>query len=144
VSLLWRPIGAHGEAYPAWVRALKKSSGVYAIRVPSSSSFFGLISSPAEVLYVGESHTGNLYATLTRHFQHWSRGTHRKRGFWQASEKYAPRQTDPGHTYRREAVEVAVKVSNVEGRAQTWQAAWIKSLRPRDNVAIVDADPVPF
>lgn len=134
----WRPLGAAGEPYPAWVRALQKSksSGVYAIR--RRGWVF------QTVLYVGESHTGNLYSTLTRHFQAWSRGGSPKRKFWQESERYAPRQTDPGHTYERAAVEVAVR-TGTRAQAVQWQADWIKRLSPTDNVQYVEPlEEVPF
>lgn len=56
-NLSYRPVGGRGEPYPEWVRALKGKSGVYVIR------------ERGEVVYVGESHAGRLYETLTRHFQ---------------------------------------------------------------------------
>lgn len=123
----WRPMGNAGEPYPAWVRALKGKSGVYAIRR------VGWLTS--EVVYVGESHTGNLYKTLTRHFQAWRRG--KKWWFGQ----YVPEQTDPGHTYERSKVEVAVKVAPAS-RAVSLQEDWIARLKPRDNVQQVEE--VPF
>lgn len=52
----WRAIGKDGEDYPAWLRAAARKSGVYAIRTR------GLLFTT--VVYVGESHTGNLYKTL--------------------------------------------------------------------------------
>ncbi len=58
-SLVYRPVGEVAEPYPDWVRALRGHSGVYVIRDRASG----------ETLYVGESHTGRLYQTLTRHFQ---------------------------------------------------------------------------
>lgn len=123
----WRPIGNAGDAYPAWVRALKGKSGVYAIR------HNGLLFST--VLYVGESHTAALYKTLTRHFQSWRRG----KSWWFGT--YAPAQTDPGHTYERGSVEVAVRTSS-SSRALSLQADWIARLKPRDNVQL--AEEVPF
>jgi excinuclease UvrABC nuclease subunit len=126
----WRSIGERGAAYPAFIRALDGKSGVYAIRRA------GLLFTT--VLYVGESHTGNLYKTLTRHFQSWHRGPKR----WFVGQ-YAPAQTDPGHTYEREpAVEVRVQVSR---RAVALQTKWIRELKPRDNRALVDElEPAPF
>lgn len=58
----YRPIGASGDAYPEWVRALKGKAGVYIIREIETR----------EVVYVGSSE-GRLYDTLTRHFQTWRR-----------------------------------------------------------------------
>ena len=60
-SLNYRPIGAGGR-YPDWVRALRGKSGVYLIRERQRDG-----SNP--VVYIGESHAGRLYQTLTRHFQ---------------------------------------------------------------------------
>lgn len=119
----WRSIGTTGEAYPKWLRALKRTSGVYAIRTK------GILWST--VVYVGESHTGNLYKTLTRHFQTWSRN----KKFWRGA--FAPAQTDPGHTYARGDCEVAIETCS-RGRALVLQAEWIAKLKPRDNRAGVD------
>lgn len=90
-------------AYPSWVRALKGKSGVYVIRSTNNK----------QVLYVGESHTGRLYETLTRHFQSWSGRT-------------------AGVTYGRGSVVVAVKVTTA-GRAVATQNGLICDLKPRDN-----------
>lgn len=127
----WRPVGKPDADYPLWLRNLKGKSGVYAIRV---RGLFG-----ATVVYVGESHTGGLYKTLTRHFQTWHRG----KKFWQG--QYSPEQTDPGHTYNRSDCEVAVRVSS-RSRALDLQARWIKRLKPRDNVVTPEppAEEVPF
>ena len=124
----WIAIGGAGDPYPKAIRALKGKSGVYAIR-----SKPGIIFGP-RVLYVGESHTGNLYGTLTRHFQQWRRGPKR----WFVGD-YAPAQTDPGHSYDRSDCEVMVKVAGGAGRAVLLQAAWIKGYKPRDNRAGEDA-----
>lgn len=61
-GLIYRPIGATGERYPDWIRALDGKSGVYVIREIQRDG-------SAETVYVGESHSGRLYDTLTRHFQ---------------------------------------------------------------------------
>lgn len=123
----WRPLGA-GPGFPLWLRNLRGKSGVYAIRV--RGVLFG-----STVVYVGESHTGGLYKTLTRHFQSWSR----RKQFWRGG--YSPAQTDPGHTYDRARVEVAVAIT-AKSAAVARQAAWIRSLSPRDNV--IGAPEVPF
>ena len=47
--------------YAPWVRELKDRNGVYVIRDALDG----------DVYYVGESHSGRLYSTLTRHFQFW-------------------------------------------------------------------------
>jgi hypothetical protein len=126
----WRTVGTSG-AYPAWLRALVKSSGVYAIRCGG------------RVLYVGESHKGALKKTIVRHFQSWTRsGSSRHKqsllGWLFGSS------TDPGRTYDRSACEVCVQTCAgwPSPASLNLQAAWIKRLRPRDNIQ--GADPVPF
>lgn len=126
-KITWYPLGGASDAYPQVIGKLKKSSGVYAIR------HRGWLSKT--VVYVGESHSGNLYKTLVRHFQAWNRG----KGWW--TGQYAPAQTDPGHTYDRASHEVAFRVAS-PARALALQAAWIASLKPRDNVIIPEK--VPF
>ncbi len=128
MSERWQAIGAPGEAYPAWVRALRGKSGTYAIRKRA-----GWLSSAA-VWYVGESHSGNLYETLTRHFQHWRRG----KSWWVGA--YRPAQSDPGHTYDRSDVEVMVRVGTPTA-ALACQERWIARLSPRDNRAHLEAAP---
>lgn len=125
----FRPLGDAG-AYPSWIRTLRGKSGVYAIRV-SELLFF------SRVAYVGESHTGNLYGTLTRHFQRWGR---QKRNWWEG--QFTPKATDPGHSYDRRNAAVAVLVCG-KYEAVDLQAAWIAKLSPRDNVAGVLED-APF
>lgn len=121
----WRPIGTAGERYPAWLRALNGKHGVYAIRRR------GLIFTTN--LYVGESHTGALYKTLTRHFQRWNRAKG-SRDWWRRTAAYRPEQTDPGHTYERTSeIEVAIEVARSREHALELQAAWIEKLDPRDN-----------
>jgi hypothetical protein len=83
------------------------------------------------IVYVGESHSGRLADTLTRHFQAWNRD----KKFWRG--QYAPDQTDPGHTYPRESCEVAYELCS-KNKAVELQRAWIRRLKPRDNVALVD------
>lgn len=101
--------------YAPWVHALKqnKSSGVYVIRRRSSG----------EVVYIGESHTGQIYKTMTRHFQSWN----------------LPGES--GKTYSRGTHEVAVIVTP-PGRAVAEQDDLITRLAPRDNV--IGAEPEPY
>lgn len=105
--MAWRELGRGGE-YPGWLRALRGRSGVYLIR---ERSWFGL--GAWAVVYVGESHTGRLYQTLTRHFQQWSGPT-------------------AGPTYVRGDVEVRV-IPLAADRAVAAQDRLIRRLRPRDN-----------
>ncbi len=125
----YRRVGARGDAYPDWVRALKDRSGVYIIRDAETH----------ETLYVGSS-TGRLYDTLTRHFQIWRRW----KGFWagQFAEGH-----DPGLTYDRSKVEVAVRLTRAD-QALDEEARLIQRLRPRDNLlgqpSDRDDEEVPF
>jgi hypothetical protein len=124
-SLSYRPIGERGAPYPEWIRNLRGESGVYVIRDRSTS----------EVLYVGESHTGKLYETLTRHFATWRRW----KRFWRG--QYAEGH-DPGLTYERSTVEVATRVTT-PSRAIDEEARLIRRLSPRDNLR-GQPDDVPF
>jgi hypothetical protein len=122
---VYRPVGQRGEPYPLWLRRLKGQSGVYVIRQEGR---------PA---YIGESHTGRLYETLTRHFQTWRRRKH----FWKGG--YAEGH-DPGLTYDRDSVEVAVRVTSANDAIEE-EARLIERLRPRDNLlGQSEADEVPF
>ena len=105
MSLEFRPV-KEGHTGAEWLRALKGKSGVYVIREPG---FFG------KVLYCGESHTGRLYSTLLRHFQHWTGKT-------------------AGPTFPVSKVEVAV-VRCPAARALDLQNAMIAEYRPKHNVA---------
>jgi hypothetical protein len=113
-SLVYRQIGASGERYPAWVRELDGKAGVYIIRDGDSH----------EILYVGSS-SGRLYDTLTRHFQQWRRA----KTFWKG---YASAH-DPGVTYDRGSVEVAVRITS-PSVALDEEMRLISRLAPRDNL----------
>jgi hypothetical protein len=123
-GLVYRPVGRPGEPYPRWLRRLKGKSGVYVIRQDGAP------------LYVGESHANRLPETLTRHFQLWRRA----KSFWkgQYSEGH-----DPGVTYDRDAVEVAVRVTSPDEAIQE-EARLIERLRPRDNLIGQPHTEVPF
>ena len=125
-SLTYRPVGESG-AYPQWVRDLRGEAGVYLIRDAETH----------ELLYVGSS-AGRLYDTLTRHFQAWRRF----KGFWRG--QYAEGH-DPGLTYDRGDVEVAVRLTR-PGDSLDEESRLIHRLRPRDNVIGQPADDeaVPF
>jgi hypothetical protein len=126
-SLVYRPIGASGEPYPGWVRALKGKSGVYVIREIGG-----------DIVYVGSS-TRRLYDTLTRHLQQWRRW----KGFWKG---HYGEGHDPGLTYARDSVEVAVRLTS-PSEALDEELRLIARLRPRDNLlGRVDEaeEPIPF
>jgi hypothetical protein len=117
-GFIYRPVGSPGEAYPQWVRELRGKSGVYVIRETDDSG-------NAETVYVGSS-VGRLYETLTRHFQAWRRW----KGFWKG--QYGEGH-DPGLTYPRDGVEVAVRITKPDD-ALDEEARLIRRLRPRDNL----------
>lgn len=110
----YRPVGDRGEPYPEWIRALKDEAGVYVIRDAETH----------EVLYVGSS-AGRLYDTLTRHLQTWRR----YKGFWRGQYGEG---SDPGLTYPRGDVEVAVRLTSPDD-ALDEEMRLIARLRPRDN-----------
>jgi murein DD-endopeptidase MepM/ murein hydrolase activator NlpD len=128
-GLVFRPVGSSGEPYPKWLRGLRGQSGVYFIRERSADG------NESELVYIGQSQAGRLYETLTRHFQTWRRA----KGFWRGYS-----ENDPGMTYARERVEVAVRITT-PSRALEEEARFIRAMRPRDNVLGLhdDAD-VPF
>ncbi|MEO7732085.1 MAG: hypothetical protein ABIY55_14015, partial [Kofleriaceae bacterium] len=113
-------IGAPGEPYPPWIRALNDKSGVYVIRETQRDG-------SEVIVYVGESHTDRLYHTLTRHFQTWRRS----KKFW--TGQYGGQGHDPGLTYPRARVAVAVRVLPSH-RAIEEEARLIARLGPRDNL----------
>jgi len=131
-KLIYRPVGEAGT-YPEWLRALKGKSGAYVIRE------LRWLARP-QVVYVGESHTGRMYQTITRHFQQW-----RRNKTWWLHQ--LGRLHDPGTTYDRGSVEVAVRLTRAGSPAIDEQARLIDRLRPRDN-AIGWSDPeaevIPF
>ena len=120
-ALKYRPVGGSGEPYPDWIRMLAGKSGVYILREIQRDG-------STEVVYVGQSSTGRLYQTLTRHFQTWRRA----KKFW--TGQYTGSQShDPGLTYDRDRVTVAVRVVPA-ARALAEEARLIARLRPRDNL----------
>lgn len=128
--LAYRPVGARGDPYPAWLRAVKGESGVYVIRERDPAG-------EPVIVDVGQSSAGKLYETLTRHLQSWRRW----KGFWRG--QYGEGH-DPGLTYDRASVDVAVRVLPAS-RALDEEARLIRTLRPRDNlIGRVPEDEVPF
>lgn len=127
-GLVYRPVGTAGEPYPEWLRRVRGSSGVYVIRERGG-----------DIVYVGQSSTGRLYETLTRHLQRWRRW----KSYWK--EEYAdPNGHDPGVTYARDEIEVAIKITSPND-ALDEEARLIRRLRPRDNIlGQPELDEVPF
>jgi hypothetical protein len=130
-KLVFDPVGAAGP-YPEWVRALRGHSGSYVIAEQPPGR------GRATIVYVGESHTANLYDTLTRHFQQW-----RRRKKWWA--QHFGGGDVPGVTYDRARCVVAVVLTPHGSPAVEMQGLLIARLHPRDNVVgqVVD-DAVPF
>lgn len=110
------PLGYHDNLEE--LRAYK-ASGVYAIL------------KGRQVLYVGESHTGRLYDTITRHFREW-RPFHDPQG-----------RRRGGTMYRRQDVRVIYCVTPAD-QAQQLQYEEIQRLRPKDNTldgaSVIGAD----
>ena len=108
MSLEFRPV-KEGHTVAQWVKELKGKSGVYLIREKVGFLFF-----TGDVVYVGESHTDRLYATLLRHFQRWTGKT-------------------AGATFAVSKVEVAI-VRCPAKRALALQNSIIEEYRPRLNI----------
>lgn len=104
----WRsPVVPDRAGFADWLRAMRGHglNGVYLIRDTRSR----------QVLYVGESHTGRLFETLTRHLYAWNgRGS--------------------GPSYHAGAVEVAVIIAETPlDDPVADQYALIQQLEPPDN-----------
>jgi len=110
----YRRVGKPTEDYPTWVRNLRGESGVYVIRKIGGA-----------VVYVGSS-VGRLYDTLTRHFQTWRRW----KSYWKGQYSQGH---DPGLTYDRGSVEVAIKLTSPDD-AHDEELRMIRRLAPRDNL----------
>lgn len=117
--LVWRSPrldGGRGQSWAPWVYALKGRTGTYAIRDGRSGV----------VLYVGESHSGRLFETLTRHLYHWN-------GFGSGTS----------YVNQRRWIEVAV-IERPRDLAEHEQYTLIARLDPRDNErdghSLYDAD----
>lgn len=91
-----------------WLNDLRNLSGAYVIRHARTK----------RVLYVGESHTGNLAKTIKRHFWQWRDDAERKH-----------------HTYDRQGVEIAVRLTPPT-TAVAAQDNLIRRTEPRDNAFV--------
>jgi len=117
---------AFGSSFPAVAdpgRRLPYHPRLAALRNRDASGVYVIFDARTrEPLYVGESHSGRLYDTITRHFRAWSIDPDtdeqgRRRG---------------GTTYHRQAVRVAVQVTPAD-RAEDEQYAAIAWIDPSDN-----------
>lgn len=110
------------QAFPAVIAGGHYHQHLAELRNYKVSGVYAIIDDVGQVLYVGESHTGRLYDTITRHFRSW---------------RIDPRQDAQGRrrggtTYDRRAVQVAYLITNAD-EAQAQQYAEIQRLQPRDN-----------
>jgi len=115
----WRsPLGPDGR-FADWMREAIGKSGVYLIRDAGTR----------EVVYIGESHTGRLFKTLTRHLWNWN-----------------GQGSGPNYSQRR--VEVCFETFSDGREAIEEQFRLIRKLKPRDNVqdgrSLIPLDDVPF
>lgn len=92
-----------------------------ALRRTRASGIYAIVEG-GEVLYVGESHTGRLYDTITRHFRKWEIDP----------ERDAQGRRRGGVPYNRYKVRVVYVITEPD-TAQALQYAEIERLRPRDN-----------
>lgn len=118
LSAYREPLASSGRhTFAGWLRRLRGRSGAYVIR-----SWRG------RVLYVGESHSGRLYGTITRHLQSW-------RGY------------TAGTTYNPSRVEVAYLTCSPDCAIRE-QLRLIRLLEPADNKLLAgeeeDIDPADF
>lgn len=114
-ALPWRPLREKdAKGRWRWNEAMRLDTdgkhGVYAIRDASTH----------EVLYVGESHTARLWATMTRHFQD-------RTGSFKALREVTFTSTHP------ERFEAAHWTTKTGTAAQRLQHVKIRTLRPRHN-----------
>ncbi|MBS0187215.1 MAG: hypothetical protein JSS51_04045 [Planctomycetes bacterium] len=117
--------------FPAWVlweaRGPTKEHWGYApeldvLRDFKASGCYAIIDAKTKkVLYVGESHTGRLYDTITRHFRSWKRDPASSEG-----------RRRGGTTYDRTRVLVSYTITPAS-EAQDRQYEEIQRLNPRDN-----------
>jgi hypothetical protein len=105
------PIEKKGKFFPDWINTFTNSSGVYIIRRRSDK----------KILYIGESHTGNLAKTIKRHFWKWSDAPER-----------------PHNTYEPDEVEIAIRTSPQKA-ARSFQNRLIRRYLPRDNREAIPA-----
>ena len=108
----YRIVEKKGRYFPDWMNEFNGKSGAYIIRDRSSK----------RILYIGESHTGRLAATLKRHFWTWEDEPEREH-----------------FTFDPAAVEVAFYVTTRKA-AKAIQDELIAHYLPRDNKAGIPAD----
>lgn len=111
------------EAFPATDGSGRYAPALAWLRNRRESAVYALVDRrTGRVLYVGESHSGRLYDTITRHFRSWRI----PRGRDAQGRRFG------GTTYDRSRVAVTW-ASTPAHLAQETQYAEIQRLRPRDN-----------
>lgn len=129
IALVYRPVGNTGEPYPGWLTEHRGQNGVYVIRVGGV------------VQYVGESHAGRLVETVTRHLQRWRRARGKNRDsqglpLWSGLWSWLwgePGASDPGYTFDRDDVEVAIVAPLTARAAVGMEERLIRELKPALN-----------
>lgn len=109
------------DAFPATGPDGRYHPHLAELRSYEASGVYAIIEGK-RVLYVGESHTGRLYDTITRHFRKWRIDP--------ANDRIGRRRG--GTTYDRDAVRVIYLITATT-EAQDVQYAEIQRLGPEDN-----------
>lgn len=109
------------RAVPAVDRDGQYSEALAALRGRDVSGVYAILGARGAVLYVGESHTGRLYDTITRHFRDWRVGPNDRQG-----------RREGGVQYDCDQVKVAFTTC-AASRAQDLQYREIERLQPADN-----------
>lgn len=113
IPLTYRDPRGEGKRFAKWLNELRNQSGAYVIRRKESH----------EILYIGESHTGNLAKTIKRHFHGWNDKTGRQH-----------------FTCSARSVELAVRVTPPNGAVGA-QNNLIARLQPEKNIVGVEEQP---
>lgn len=115
---------AESLAYSGAFRPWNKGGGYHSklLKLQRASGVYAIWSTSGKLLYIGESHTGQLYDTITRHFRD-----------WRVAADDAQGRRRGGHEYKRGGVKVAVYTTE-PGAAQDVQLDFIRAMNPRDNV----------
>lgn len=114
---------AYFKAFRVWnIPDKSYHANLLALRGLEASGVYGIYSTGGKLLYVGESHSGQLFDTITRHFREWEVGPDDAQG-----------RRRGGTTYKRGGVKLAFVVTRAD-EAQDLQLDMIRRLSPRDNV----------
>lgn len=119
-----------GELQPRQAVPVTAPDGHYhpalqALRGRDASGVYAITDRRGRVLYIGESHTGRLYDTITRHFRAWKRDA--------SKDQWGRRRG--GTTYDRFLCRFCVELTPADAAAAA-QFAHIQRLGPRDNAVV--------